>query len=1065
MGRFTGLLLMLLGVLQGVAPASFVGTFGGVNDVDSRRSEVSHRGPPHVVSPCPDVLIGVTNNNKTNRWYGVVSFPVVEPINGIDLSIRLDKRADMLGTWLGEVFTDDKTYFSIIDDQVKVLPGEIFAVRFFVKYNPSEGEPPRVKTITFNGRLICPQNKESLQPKDSAESDSSPFVSSETTQSVTVDHGASISPRLSAQVPLTTQPPRHSRGDDSSQHEKPQLEQSQAASMLVNLLRRLARIRNAPNDQEQSIAFEELQDGSFGRRGENARGLRVETLEGLLTTLLRLLTTDEERNLDLGIPNPRHYDAEVENVATTPSTAFLVNEAVLTDRIAPVEASVNEEANRVPHKDEDVGVGRPFKPRDPETYYDEVEYGDDGLALFVSTPRNLPQSPPQSSTTSPDTEQTTTLPTTLAEDTSPSSSEFGSTLGVGNFETYGPQDTEAYGDDAKAEESDGVTTARSWTETDQPQTRFVTDRPETTLPTETPAPTTTVEPTTIVDSDEINAVFGEREVAKVESAATADDPRRMTTPCPGVFSYFSHLAGDDVWYGNITLNSDEDLVGLRVDLELDKRAQGIGALLGNVSTRDNIHFTVWNSTARIDPGESIYVYFFVKYDPRETVPPRIQTIRLNGMQICSTREVEAPSTPSTVKRPTVLPVVGKRRPLPNERIIFRTTSNNLQYEQLSRTADFAANSPREENRVEQVPDIIHNHVPQHTTLIITTEHTTEPVTASQSSLYTTEKNLPTFAYKKKVETVVNILPADPNTNIVQRKNGLEEAADVEIQQQEPIINPNATAEKGIVGGDDATCGQKSSKPSISSGKTRAKEWWPWHAAIYEINGESLYYLCGGTILGQRTVLTAARCLSNEETNEVFSPKSLAVYVGKYNLNRWDEAVKYQQVEEVHLHPDFDWKNIHGDLAVLKLASAIEFSDFVQPVCLGKPAEPDSEEGVVVGWGFDRHGNVSEELTTSRMPLLTMRTCSSRYPKLLNYALSDRIYCAGYKSRTTMCSGEMGDGMYYSTNGETGHDLTKWTIRGIASFTLSRKRELGCSDRNYVVFTDVTKYHEWLGKYR
>lgn len=53
--------------------------------------------------------------------------------------------------------------------------------------------------------------------------------------------------------------------------------------------------------------------------------------------------------------------------------------------------------------------------------------------------------------------------------------------------------------------------------------------------------------------------------------------------------------------------------------------------------------------------------------------------------------------------------------------------------------------------------------------------------------------------------------------------------------------------------------------------------WPWHAAIYHDRD----YKCGGTLINENSILTAAHCIS--DNNVSIMPSRVSVSLGKLNL--------------------------------------------------------------------------------------------------------------------------------------------------------------------------------------
>ncbi|XP_046385991.1 uncharacterized protein LOC124155874 isoform X2 [Ischnura elegans] len=139
--------------------------------------------------------------------------------------------------------------------------------------------------------------------------------------------------------------------------------------------------------------------------------------------------------------------------------------------------------------------------------------------------------------------------------------------------------------------------------------------------------------------DEPPFTSGTRQLPPLEGGNSRLDGVRggraqWTSPCDGVFTYLTDSIKSDSWYGVLTLTSMVDVRGIRLDFELDKPARVFGAWLGEATTMDKKHYTIWNPYADIDPDEVIVVRIFAKYDPSEFDPPRISSIRFNGRRIC-----------------------------------------------------------------------------------------------------------------------------------------------------------------------------------------------------------------------------------------------------------------------------------------------------------------------------------------------------------------------------------------------------------------------------------------------
>ncbi|XP_078613835.1 chymotrypsin-like elastase family member 2A isoform X2 [Branchiostoma floridae x Branchiostoma japonicum] len=133
----------------------------------------------------------------------------------------------------------------------------------------------------------------------------------------------------------------------------------------------------------------------------------------------------------------------------------------------------------------------------------------------------------------------------------------------------------------------------------------------------------------------------------------------------------------------------------------------------------------------------------------------------------------------------------------------------------------------------------------------------------------------------------------------------------------------------IIGGEDAGQGE-----------------FPWQVSLQMNGGHS----CGGTLLSNQYVLTAAHCLRS--TNA----EAYTVWVGDWHLQSEDgteEDFKFA-VSEVHIHEQYSRRRgFRNDIAVLKLARPVDLND-VGPACL-PPAGRDyrgTDNCWLSGWGVD-----------------------------------------------------------------------------------------------------------------
>lgn len=196
--------------------------------------------------------------------------------------------------------------------------------------------------------------------------------------------------------------------------------------------------------------------------------------------------------------------------------------------------------------------------------------------------------------------------------------------------------------------------------------------------------------------------------------------------------------------------------------------------------------------------------------------------------------------------------------------------------------------------------------------------------------------------------------------------------------------------------------------------------------------------CGGIILNQNTILTAAHCVFKENIN------NLRVYVGVFDRTK---LTKGCEISDVRIHPLFDLENLYHDIALIRLKRNIKYTENIQPIQLPEASPRFGEKAFVSGWGMLNDGRLSRWLRVFEVTITHPDLCVIKYGDDYNDNLQ---VCAGNLGVSLdFCIGDSGGPLYQFKK-------DKWIVIGLVSFTGEK-----CADGLPSVYTDVFGYKSWI----
>ncbi|GBM72971.1 Apolipoprotein(a) [Araneus ventricosus] len=250
------------------------------------------------------------------------------------------------------------------------------------------------------------------------------------------------------------------------------------------------------------------------------------------------------------------------------------------------------------------------------------------------------------------------------------------------------------------------------------------------------------------------------------------------------------------------------------------------------------------------------------------------------------------------------------------------------------------------------------------------------------------------------------------------------------------------------------CGVQTFKPKtihdrIVGGEVAVPNSWPWQVSLNEADTEPSDHFCGGTLINDQWVLTAAHCVVRNS-----APGEIKVLLGAHDLMNSTSHQQSRRSVKVIAYPDLmgeEIENYRIDLALIKLNAPVTLNAGVQPACL-----PDFDlklpagwQCYVTGWGETRGSGGSGVL---KQLLVAIR------PKEECYGLikGEEGICV-WKARNSICHADSGGPL----NCRVGDS---WFVFGAASRGLSETVPLLKPERSRCALTfSQTAYASTLGK--
>ncbi|ALC39946.1 CG17571 [Drosophila busckii] len=220
---------------------------------------------------------------------------------------------------------------------------------------------------------------------------------------------------------------------------------------------------------------------------------------------------------------------------------------------------------------------------------------------------------------------------------------------------------------------------------------------------------------------------------------------------------------------------------------------------------------------------------------------------------------------------------------------------------------------------------------------------------------------------------------------------------------------------------------------IVNGEETTIENHPYQVSIQTTKGS---HFCGGSLISEDCVVTAAHCMQSYKASE------MQVRLGSTQRNSGGEVIG---VKAFKFHEGYNSDLMVNDVAVIKLSSPVRFTSKIRPIALAKEAPKSGTKATVSGWGTTCFMLCSSpnNLLDVVVSLLDVKDCSSDQFKY-GSKIMDTMVCAEGEKKDA-CQGDSGGPLVANSQ-----------LVGVVSWGN------GCAWSGYPgVYCDVSTVYKWI----
>jgi len=203
------------------------------------------------------------------------------------------------------------------------------------------------------------------------------------------------------------------------------------------------------------------------------------------------------------------------------------------------------------------------------------------------------------------------------------------------------------------------------------------------------------------------------------------------------------------------------------------------------------------------------------------------------------------------------------------------------------------------------------------------------------------------------------------------------------------------------------CGTANRATRIVGGVTTEVNEYPWQVSLVSRGSSSVF--CGGSLINDRWVLTAAHCTQSGVSQ---------VLLGNHLQSSTDTGERRVNVRRVVDHPNYNSRTLDNDFSLLELSTPQNLESVdpqIRPICLPSASNPSQYENVmavVSGWGTTSSGGSQPNaLREANVKTMSNAQCNNNY----SGSILSSMICASSPGRDS-CQGDSGGPLVRNVGG-------------------------------------------------